>query len=393
MHTAVRPLPALQSASAGSVHEARVRLLAPDMPSAAQLQPFLERIDGYGQYTGFGPLVQELEAGLASVLTRLSGAEVFVTTTSSGTTALEMGLATFRLPPKARVLLPSLTFPGTATAVLRAGAVPVLSDVDRCSWLLTPQIARRILERTRIDAVIPVATYGAPQPAAAWDEFTAETGCPVLIDAAGAFGEQKISKRSTVAFSLHATKALGVGEGGLVASRSRSFVEDVRRWSNFGIEAGRCEAPGTNGQMSEYHAAVGLAQLTRWPELQARRQRIWGIYRRLLARRVGYQAVRQRRPWPSAPTLMVLRLPVEASVVASRMREQGIETRRWYCPPLHRHPGFASVECASTAGQAGLLVTERLGDHLLGLPFHGGLRESDVDAVCCALAEALEGPR
>ncbi len=393
MHTAVRPLPSLRPASEEAVDEVRVRLLAPDMPCAAQLQPFLERIDAHRQYTSFGPLARELEAGLASVLSQLSGADVFATTTSSGTTALEMGLATFRLKSKARVLLPSLTFPGTATAVLRAGAVPVLGDVDRRSWLLTPEIARRILERTQIDAIIPVATFGAPQPVAAWDEFMAETGCPVLIDAAGAFGEQKVGHRSTVAFSLHATKALGVGEGGLVASQSPQFVEKVRRWSNFGIEAGRCEAPGTNGQMSEYHAAVGLAQLARWPELQARRQKVWGIYRRLLSRRVGYRAVRQRRPRPVAPTLMVLRLPVEAEGVARCLRGQGVETRRWYCPPLHRHPGFAAVERVPVAGQADLLVTDHLGDHLLGLPFHSGLGESEVDVVCNALAEALNDRR
>ena len=389
MHAAVGLQPEMCD-SARADADARIRLLVPDMPPAAALLPHLDRIDASEWYTNFGPLVRELEDGLIRELAKISGPGVRAATTSSGTTALEEALMALGLRPKARVAVPSLTFPGTATAVVRAGCVPVLCEVDPESWLLTPSIAYDVLDRTNVDAVLPVATFGAPQPAEGWDVFTVETGVPVLIDAAGAFGEQRVGNFSVATFSLHATKAFGVGEGGLVASRREQIVEAVRSSSNFGIEKGLCEIAGTNAKMSEYHAAVGLAQLERWAEIRERRQRLWNSYERALTRHVGERAVVQRRTRPLAPTLMIVRLPVDSAAVGRHLRAAGIETRAWYCPPLHRQPAFANAPRVGRQDADELLVTDYLGSRLLGLPFHRGLREDDVDYVCRTLAHALD---
>jgi hypothetical protein len=69
------------------------------------------------------------------------------------------------------VLVPALTFVATATAVIRAGAIPVFADVDADSWSLTTDIAWRAAREYPLKAIIPVSTYGCPLDADVWDAF------------------------------------------------------------------------------------------------------------------------------------------------------------------------------------------------------------------------------
>jgi dTDP-4-amino-4,6-dideoxygalactose transaminase len=85
------------------------------------------------------------------------------------------------------------------------------------------------------------------------------------------------------------------------------------------------------------------------------------------------------------PSVLVVDLGRPAEPVVSALAGCGIETRRWYCPPLHEHPAFAPF----ATGQAPE-VSSRLGTSLLGLPFHHFLSSEDIGAVVAALAEALQ---
>jgi dTDP-4-amino-4,6-dideoxygalactose transaminase len=68
--------------------------------------------------------------------------------------------------------------------------------------------------------------------------------------------------------------------------------------------------------------------------------------------------------------------------MATRLAEEGIQTRAWYCPPLYGHPGFQGAERIGPHGDSRLPVTEELADCILGLPFHSFLSEEDVVRVC-----------
>jgi len=362
----------------------RIQLLRPDIPRAEEILPYLREIDAACWYTNFGPLVSRLERELGDIL----GPPVTsVVTTSSCTLGLELSLAALALPPGARVLVPALTFVATAAAVIRAGCVPVLGDVDEHTWLMDPVIAQSALARLDFDCVMPVTTFGCRQPADAWDQFTRATGIPVVIDGAGAFGNQEIGELTAVVFSFHATKAFGIGEGGLVAARSRAWIEQVRRLSNFGIElsTGVSSMVGTNAKMSEYHAAVGLAALDRWPGRKERRQHLASVYRTVLRVHCP-QICLQKRPDDGSYTIMQLLLPEGTQVreVAARLSMSGIETRAWYQPLLDEHPAFS--RCL-VDGE--LRVTRMLAPRMLGVPFHLDLDEAAVRRICIALSGAL----
>ena len=364
--------------------------LVPDMPSTLDLHPYLRSIDESGRYTDFGPLVRKFESRLARVLRRRDSfpGAIGVCSTSSGTMALELGLAALQLKPRARVLIPAVTFPSTATAVLRAGHIPVLADVDPDRWILTPTIAQVLHEKIPIDAVIPVAAFGPALETEAWDAFSAKTEVPVLIDAAPAYPDQTVGERCLVAFSFHATKALGVGEGGALVSRDQLLTARVQCLSDFGYLDGRIQTPGTNAKMSEYHAAVGLAQLDRWPGIVQRRQTVWRFYEELLQEALHERVVRQKGVPSSAPGMMVAAVPeLPARRVLDRLQMRGIQGRRWYCPALHLHAGIRERSKLATDR---LPTADFLSDHLLGLPFHTGLTREDVSAVVRKLSAAIE---
>ena len=257
-----------------------IRLLVPDMPSAGDLLGWLERIDESHWYTNNGPLWGEFALSLVLLLEPDPEHRPFVLPVASATLGLQILLASLCQHKKhPRVLLPSLTFTATAQVVNAIGGVPVLADVDPSSWTLTPGIARAMCDRYGIDVVMPVATFGCALPAQAWRQFESDTGIRVVIDAAGAFGNQQVQGLHVV-FSFHATKALACGEGGLICTPDAMRQRDLMCRANFGIDAttGIVDRDGTNAKMSEYHAAVGLASLTRWRDAQHSRRRLHAEY-------------------------------------------------------------------------------------------------------------------
>jgi len=362
-----------------------IKLLIPDLPRAEALAPYLARIDAARWYTNFGPLVQELETALGGHFA--SGDHVV--TVSSGTAGLELALVGLGLAPGARVLLPDFTFVATATAVMRSGLRPLLGDVDVRSWLLTPAIARAAIAAGKVDAVMPVATFGCPQDAEAWDRFSEETGLPVVIDAAGAFGNQRIGRRVHAVFSLHATKALGAGEGGFLVSRDAALVERVRRLSNFGIDVttGIVARHGTNAKLSEYHAAVALAALETWPVRADARRAQWRTFLEVM-RGTCPTLTAQERPEAGTYTIAPVLLPAQAApeTVIGALTRARVQTRRWYWPPLSQHPAFAAVE------RVGVLEgVEAVSGRVLGLPFHLELTRTDLGRVFDVLGKAVAG--
>lgn len=365
----------------------RVPVLVPDLAQAHELLPWLRRIDDTHQHANFGPLVREFECLLAQGWKNDAGVPEVVTA-SSGTAALELALSALAIPVSGTVLMPSFTFAATAGAAIRRGLQPAFCDVAPDAWQLTPAMARAVVQGRDVSLVMPVASLGCPVDVAAWDDFVVQTGVPVLIDAAAAFGNQPIGMRAHVAFSFHATKPFGIGEGGALVTRDVELAARVRRLSNFGFDNHRVTVVGTNAKLSEYAAAVGLAQLQRWPQRQAHRRCLWRDYRAELG---ALEGVRFQQGYGASglPATLALWLPTAAQAVADELARFGIQTRRWYAPPLHQHPAFASCSCVGEYGDSRLPVTEMLADAALGVPWFGAMSTRQCAQVVAALRQVL----
>ena len=253
----------------------------------------------------------------------------------------------------------------------------MLADVDPITWqLITPQIAARWAGR--FEAVVPVAAFGAPMITSDWDAFAAATGAPVVIDAAAALLHRLRPKLCAVVYSLHATKPFGIGEGGLVVTSDRGLAATAKRLSNFGFETGGVSTPSGNAKMSEYHAAVGLAQLARISGVETRLRDVLAFYDRLLPK-VPRQS--------GLPANLIISIPNGAAELAGKLAEAGVETRRWYQPDIAAQPAFQNLAHAGS-----LEVCRALRESLLGLPFHTRLTKSDVLTAANLVRSALGVP-
>ncbi len=379
--------------------------LIPDLPTADEVLPYLYEIDKNRWYSNYGPLEQRLLAEIQNIHFSRDNANILLC--SNGTAALELGLLSLGLKPGARVLVPAFTFPASANAIENVGLEPVFCDVHEESWVLTPDIALEAIAQARIDAVMPVAALGRPLPARSWDEFVTQTGVPVLIDAAPALGSQRVGKNFLVAYSMHATKAFGIGEGGVLACADQDVISLARRISNFGMDArGQVVVKGNNYKLSEYHAAVGLAQAKRWPSQQLKRARIASSYQSQLSARADLWAQQRysdsaqdgdvlvRLPGHHIRSTLPVRLntlPVQGiGVVQELMAQAGIGTRLWYNPGLHRHPRWVKSRYVPRLGARALSVVDWLNHSLIGLPFHNFLSATDIDRVVATLGNIVE---
>ena len=364
-----------------------IKLLIPKVPCADELMPALRKIDNSRTYTNFGPLVKTLEARLASFL----GINFdMVTTVSSATSGLELAILSLNLPKGSKILVPSFSFFATATSILRCGHFPIFTDVERDTWVLTPKIAMQCLSNFKVDAVMPVAAFGYPLQIDLWDNFSNDTKLPVVIDAAGAFGNQRIGSKSLVVFSLHSTKALPAGEGGLVAG-PKWWVDQIRTRSNFGIaqtsnENSYLQFIGSNAKLSEYHAAVCSTSFDTWYQQCKKRQYLHNEYVRLFSKNLPSISL-QNRPIDGIYTIEPILLPkgVDASTIKEIMYKNGVETRRWYYPLLPVNIALSEFQQQET-----LQVARDISARLLGVPFHLFLDDKELITVVDVLSNAIK---
>lgn len=355
----------------------------PRLPDAEALLPYLKRIDEARWYTNFGPLLGEFELRLAAHFNMpVDG----IATLTNGTQALTVALRAFDPPAGSVCLLPSWTFPATAGAVVAAGMTPHFVDVDRESWVLTPQMAAEAANAVGgLGAVMAICAFGAPLDRAGWDRFTEMTGIPALIDAAASFDAvaacpDMVPGPTPIMISLHATKAFGIGEGGLLLSTDSDFIKRCRRFTNFGFVADRAVASvGINAKLSEYAAAVGLAALDEWPRV--RRQ--WADRTAAYAHRLeALPGVALSPHYGDGWVSCYCNVQVEAGAAQTgdRLAKSGIATRRWWGPGCHAQPAYQEFP------RHPLPVTEVLAGRVLGLPFYIDISDSEIDYVVEALA-------
>jgi dTDP-4-amino-4,6-dideoxygalactose transaminase len=370
-----------------------MNVMKPLLPTADELAPYIDKMNESGHYSNFGPINNILESRLTQIFNKP------IVTASSGTTALEVAIASHYLPVNSYILVPALTYIATATAVRRCGHRVLVSDIDLDHWILTPARARDLVNKYpgEIKMVIPVATFGHTLPADEWSEFSKETGIPVVMDCAQAFGSQPDVGTCTAMFSMHATKALPAGEGGFIVTTPE--LEGIQRsMTSFGQNLGRSttdrmlvvEDYGTNAKLSELHASVANIMLDRWPtRLQQFRMQL-NAYQDLLEYQFGDSPFGEQmrfqvgcRDYIRQMFVVQFESQLVRDRVAKHLADKGIQTKRPYQPLVNKHPGFASVDAEPTTN------AELIAGQTLTIPFWLEMSRDDMQTVCNAIAEVL----
>jgi perosamine synthetase len=225
----------------------------------------------------FFPLPEETE--FQNALAEHEGAVRAVAVNSCGT-ALDCCMMALGIKEGDEVITTPLTFVCTAGAAIGRGGKVVFADVDPASMNLNPASVReRITDATR--AIIPVHFAGLAADIAGFDAITAETGVPVIYDAAHAVGAQYRGKPIGAAgkascYSFQSNKNMTcLGEGGAVTTADLEFAEIVRQKKTFGYVYGkeiRVASIGFNYRMTKPQYAVGISQLRKIDEVIRLRQ-------------------------------------------------------------------------------------------------------------------------
>lgn len=363
-----------------------IPVLKPLLPPAEAVLPYLRRIDATRIYTNHGPLLTELETRLAGMLALPPGCLASAASGTAGIVGAIYATAGRATPARPLALIPSFTFIATAVAAEQCGYTPYFVDIDPASWLLEPHLLENHRQLARTGVVLPVAALGRPVAQAPWAEFARRTGIAVVVDGASSFDRILANPGQylgevPVALSFHASKAFGMGEAGGVAATSPALIEDAVQAMNFGFRTARDSlGPSINGKLSEYHAAVGLAECDGWPAKQAALQHVIDLYRAHMGA-AGLAADFVAAPDASLSYgIFRARDPGAAAQLQADLRAAGIDTRLWYGGGLHQQTYYRAQ------ARDDLPVTEALAPSLIGLPMAPDLAEAAVIKVCTTLA-------
>ncbi len=332
-----------------------------------------------------GPRVRELERRAAEYL----GVRHCVAV-SSCTSGLMLVLRAADL--SGEVIVPSFTFAATAHAVAWNGLTPVFADVDPETLTLSPAAALRATG-TRTSAILATHTFGTPCDVEGLAEAARRSGTRLFFDAAHAFGSRHAGVPvggfgDAEVFSLSATKPLVAAEGGLVATDDPVIAERCRIGRDYGNPGDYdCRFVGLNARLSEVHAAIALALFDGVDERIARRNALAGAYREALEGLPGVS-------FPLVPggdrstykdfTVLVDRagFGVDAATLGEALGAEGIDTRRYYAPPVHEMKAYRGLARAGLP----LPVTEDAAERVLTLPMWPEMPQGQASRVAGAVA-------
>lgn len=243
-------------------------------------------------WLGYGSVAKQFE----EVFSKHLGGEKssYCVAVSSCSMGLILALKTAGIGWGDEVITSPLTFAATVNAILAVGATPVFVDVDEQGSLDPMKVGRAITKFTK--SVIPVHLWGSPCDMWGMLNVANAHNLVVIEDAAQAFGGSYFDKPLGTfgrfgVFSFYPTKNITCGDGGMVVCQNEADAEKVlmyasqglsaEAWKRYGsgeIKSYEVVEPGYKGLMTDISAALGLAQLERWPELRRKRAALWEVY-------------------------------------------------------------------------------------------------------------------
>ena len=290
----------------------------------------------------------------------------FAVGVGTGTAALELSMRVAGVSER-EVIMPALTSPYTALAVMAAGGVPRFADVRADSLLLDADDVRARLTG-RVAAIVPVHLYGNVCDLRAFAELARRSGARLVQDACQAHGARFEGRPLAdfsifTAYSFYPTKNLGaLGDGGAVVTNRAAAARQVMLLREGGRRHDQVSrVAGVNSRLDEMQCCYLRAFLPHLSEWNARRARVAAIYDEALAGCDGIRPVARGRD--SVHHLYVVRA-ARRNQLREFLQREGIASGIHYAVPLHLQPAFR--ECGSRRGD--FPVAERACREILSLP-------------------------
>ena len=306
----------------------------------------------------------------------------------SGSNALYLACSILDLPKGSEIIVPTFTWVSCAQAVLLAGHIPVLCDVDINTMNITVDtIKPHLSEKT--GAIMVVHYAGLPVDM----DPIIDLGYPVIEDAAHAVdsyykGKACGSVADVGIYSFDAVKNLAIGEGGGITTKKQEMFDQAKILRYCGIGKSGFEA-SKHGKKRwwEYNiisqfikmnptdisAGIGLAQLEKFDELQAYRKKIWNIYQEEFKKTDWIKTPVDENPGDRHSYFTyAIRVP-KRDELAHYLFDKGIYTTLRY-HPLHMNKLYKQ-------GHVKLPNAEQLNEDALSIPLHPNLTMDEVNYI------------
>jgi len=315
---------------------------------------------------------------------------------ASGTDALWLAMAAAGIGPGDRVLTTPFSFFATVSSILRAGATPVLADIDPVTFNLSATACEEVLKQSAaagepIKAILPVHLYGQCADWSAFEDLKSRYGVMLIEDAAQAFGATWQSRPAgslgdAAAFSFYPTKNLSaMGDAGLATTNDDALAERMRMLRAHGMRRRYYhDEVGWNSRLDTLQAAVLLVKLEFIAEWNERRRDLAANYGVLFGE-AGIEGL--TLPSTDARGVhvyhqYVIRVPRRDELRAF-LAERKIGCEVYYPVPLHLQESLLSMGYK----RGDFPESERAAEEVLALPMYAELREDEQEIVVDAIAE------
>ena len=333
---------------------------------------------------------------------RLLGEDVKCLAVSSGTAALHIACLALGLGRGDEVIVPGLTFVADLNVVRMCGAEPVLADVTSvyADWAMSPEdIESKITDRTKAIMIVHYAGYACDMESIC--AICRKHGLPLIEDCAHApGGEYKGQMLGTFGdvscWSFFTNKNLSVGEGGMVVVKTEDLYQRCKNLRSHGMTVasfdrmkGRASTydvaqPGLNYRIDEMRAALGLVQLDKLADANAKRKVLTERYFSLLDN-IDKVTIPFRHFDRGTPTYHIMPTLLDEDVdrqqVIAKLAAQGVQASVHY-PSI---PGFTAYQEVKGSIRKAEIISARE----LTLPLYPTMMLDQVDYVCDSLRAAL----
>ncbi|MEO0683540.1 MAG: DegT/DnrJ/EryC1/StrS family aminotransferase [Cyanobacteria bacterium J06649_11] len=304
----------------------------------------------------------------------------------NGMDAIEVGLRAIGIGPGDEVITTAMTAFATVLAILRAGAIPVLADIDSSTALLSLESVKRCLS-TKTKAILLVHLYGQLSEMEQWVDLCNRTQIHLLEDCAQAHlanhsGKAAGSFGTWGAYSFYPTKNLGaLGDAGALVTQSKEIAQHAQCLRNYG-QSKRYHHPeiGINSRLDEMQAALLSVRITWLQKYTSRRQEIANKYHQNL-----YNSHIELLPPPKDKAshvyhLFVMRCQSPQHFI-EYLKQQNVIALQHYPVPIHHQPPCKDIR----RDPKGLKNVEQHAIQCVSIPCHPHLIDEDIDRVIHAV--------
>ncbi len=305
--------------------------------------------------------------------------------TTSATTALHAAFESVNVKNK-KVIVSDFTFPATALAVIQAGGIPVLVDVQRD----TMNVSRENIEKSKQKHkfICPVSLFGNPLHE---DFYKLSNDESVIIEDAATNLGVKIRNKyvgnlaDITCFSFHPRKIITTGEGGMITTNNKKINDIICSFKAFGKIGSEFVNLGTNYKLSDIQSAVGISQMNKIEKIIKKRKKMADIYDELINKidHIDYQKKTPNSRHTSQSYVCVISKPNLRNKIIQKLAENNIESQIGTYA-LHCLPIFKKI---SKIGN--LTNSEYLYKNSISLPLHEEISNSDQERICKIIKKCI----